>query len=126
MPLDNIIRSAVKIADKVSDPVQETLTHVVWRGANGLGAPYPTLAVTCKALVEQSTKMVQTKDGKLVETMAKLTFLKPMPNYTVAGRTNPIDGNDQFILADGTVGKPVPGVKGLRKGTPFLLEVWLQ
>ena len=127
MPLDSIIRSAVKIADKISDPVQETFTHVVWRGSNGLGAELPPLVVPgVKALFVSKTVMGETKDGKVTQQRATLTFLKTMPNYAVAGRTNPIDGNDKFIFADGSVARPVPQVAGLRKGTSFILEVVLQ
>jgi hypothetical protein len=127
MPLDSIIRSAVKIADKISDPVQETFTHVVWMGADGFGASYPPLVVPgVKAIFVSKTVMVETTSGKTTQQRATLTFLKQMPDYAVVGRTNPIDGNDQFVFADGSVGRPVPGVTGLRKGTSFILEVVLQ
>jgi hypothetical protein len=124
--LEDIIRSAVSIADSVSEDVQEDVVHQTWVGQDtGFGKQKPTVNVVRKALVEQKLQKVRLEDGTLVSTIAKLTFLKPIAPNGAVGRVEPIDPNDTFVLADGTIGHYLPNVQGLRKGTPFLLEVWL-
>jgi hypothetical protein len=126
MPLDKVFRTVVKTADKIFKPVQEDVIHQTWVGGDGYGTDYPRVDVVRKALVTQAIQGVQLQDGTTVQTKAYLVFLAPITPNGATGRTEPIDPNDRFVLADGTVGESIPNVKGLRKGTPFLLEVWLK
>lgn len=126
MPLDKVFRSVVKVADKVFKSVQEEVIHQTWVGSDGYGNDYPMVPVTRMALVEQKLQSVRLQDGSFVQSKAKLTFLAPVAANGAVGRVEPIDPNDRFVMADGTVGESIPNVQGLRKGTPFLLEVWVR
>src|SRR5512143_463577 len=126
MALDSIIRSAVKIGNKLSKPVQETVQHVTWTGQNVSGDAI-TVTVPRKAIVEIKQHQRRLTDGTVIDVRATLTFLDVIPSNGAAGRVEPIDNRDRFVLADGS-NAPILDIEGMRDpgaGCPFFLQVFL-
>lgn len=126
MALSSIIRKGVALANKQTASLQEPVQHVAWTGQTYMGAP-STATTERKALVEQKLHQRKLSDGTMVTVKATLTFLEEVPAHGAAGRVEPIDPRDTFILADGSSG-PVVDVEGLRDpgaARPFLLQVFM-
>ncbi len=123
MGLAGTIRKGVAIAHRVTKGVQETVQHVTWVGQDGMGAPLTTV-VPRLAFVEQDVQLMRMDDGKMVQVRAVLTFLDPITANGAAGRIEPVDPKDKFILSDGSTG-PILKVSGLRKDAPFVSTVVL-
>ena len=126
MSLADTIKAAVSTANHTTASLQETVTHKVWTGQTGFGAPQFSI-VPRKALVEQRLHQRRMSDGRLVECRAKLTILETIVPVAAVGRVNPVDSRDEFTLADGTTGIVVD-VEGLRnpdESTPYLVEIYL-
>jgi hypothetical protein len=127
LSLLTIIRSGVKVIDKVTRSLQANVTHQAWLGADEYGAPTYGSAVVRRALVDQQQHEHRTKSGELVATQAAVTFLDPIMPNGAPGRTEPIDANDLITLPDGTTG-PIVDIAGfVDAGTnmPILSEVWI-
>lgn len=130
MPLDDIIRKAVKIADSVTKSAQDTIIHRAWIGQAGDGGPEYAGPVERKAIVEQKTRPAYTPAGQLMLIRATVTIVGPVSATsakTGQSRTNPIDDRDIIILPDGSTG-PIVGTNGLVDpdiNAPYLVQVML-
>lgn len=122
--LDKLVRKVVGVAHKTTKSLQEDVTHVTWTGQDGFGDPLPPVNVTRLMLVEQKLEKHHMADGRTIEISAKLASLLPILPNGAAGRIEPVDPRDEFILADGSRGKAV-AVEGLRKGTPYVSTIYL-
>lgn len=129
MALDSIIRKGIATVDKVTRPVQAIIIHKAWVGQDGFGVPTfnPVNGTARRAIYEQRAHSKQLPDGRLVAVQALLTFLDPIPPNGTAGRQEPVDPRDVFILPDGSTG-PTAFVSGLldpSTGRSFITQVWL-
>lgn len=134
--LQRLIANGIKTADKfTSGPkgVQVELPYRAWVGQDDWGKPtYDPPAdedpATIFAIVEQKLESkLDMGTGKVIETKAKLTILKPVPANGAEGRIEPIDPRDLILLPDGSSG-PIYRPQGLTNpgtGLPFMLEVWI-
>lgn len=127
MGLLDTLRSAVRIADKVTKPIQATVTYKrAVADTSGYGAfTYPT-TVTMKAIVDWKQKQLRTPEGILSVSRASVMFLD-IEELKAATNNQGIDDNDQIILPDGTTG-PILDMAGfIDAGTtlPLATEVFL-
>jgi len=111
--LDSIVRNAIKTANKVSKPVQCSVTHRRWiSNKDGFGEKnFDT--VTRPALVEKNLEKFVKEDGQVTGVQARLTFLTVVEPQGSTGRDEPIDSRDEFVLPDGTTGPIVAMVGGV-------------
>jgi hypothetical protein len=132
MSLLDIINAGIATANKITKPLQGTVQHYAWTGQDGMGADTFSPVLTSpgtprQALVDMTRKPRATKDGKLLMTIASLTFLDVIPDNGASGRSEPIDTRDRIILPDGSTGPIVSagGFMDARTGRPVLNEVLL-
>ena len=131
MSLLNTLRSAVKIADKVTKSVQAEVQFRHYLGADDYGAKSYTPAVgqpalLLRAVVDWKQKQVRTQAGILSVSRASVTFLDV--NAVAAATNNEgIDDHDIIILPDGTTG-PILDMAGFidaGTGQPLATEIFL-
>jgi hypothetical protein len=127
MGLDSIVRAAVDIADTVTSSLQASVVHSAFTGQDAFGKPTYATAVSRLAIVEYKIRQHMTATGKLVESRAKVSFIRPIAPNGAANRSEPIDTRDKIILPDGTTG-PIVDVVGLVDPTTnrtYLSEVYI-
>ena len=126
MSLDSIIRNAVAVMSSQMQSVKSPVQHVIWTGQDGMGAK-TTTTVTRHPVISYKRHQRRLLDGRIVEVTSTLTFLEPIPPNGAAGRTEPVDTKDKFVLPDGS-GGPIVDVIGLHdktQGRPFYTKVFL-
>ncbi|HUW56687.1 MAG TPA: hypothetical protein VMZ92_08635 [Planctomycetota bacterium] len=124
MGLQDIVRNAVAIANKVTAPLQTTVTHEAWIGADKYGKPQFDLAVIRPALIERKTAAV---GGSQITQNATVYFLSPVEEHGADDRQEPLDPRDRITLPDGWTG-PIVNVEGLidpATNLPYLYTVAL-
>src|SRR6266702_6998808 len=112
MALVDTIRSAVKIADGVTQSLQVRVKHEAWIGQDYKGSDTFAAAVYHLALVTQDRKPIYSARGIVIMTKAYIAFLRPIfDTVPKVGQTrvNPIDPRDVLTLPDGTTGLIVRG-----------------
>lgn len=133
MGLATIVRSGVKLADKITKPLQVSVTHKRWTGTATDGEDVLDNGVILKAIVEFKTKRLGRTGGQQYNTAeeeiqrATITIIGSIKDLVAVGRTNPIDVRDQFILPDGSSG-PILNVEGVvdpLTGSPYSYEISL-
>lgn len=112
MGLDSVVRAAVSIADQVTSSLQVAVMHYAYLSQDAFGKPTYAVAVSRLAIVEYKIRQHMTATGKIVESRAKVSFIRPVSPNGAAGRNEPIDTRDKIILPDGTTG-PIIDVTGL-------------
>lgn len=134
--LQKLITSGIKTADRLTGGpkgAQCELPYRAWVGQDEWGKPVydppsDQDSSSIFALVEQKLESrLDTATGRVIETKAKLTILKPVPPNGAGGRIEPIDPRDLILLPDGTSG-PIYLPQGMTNpgtGQPFMLEVWI-
>jgi hypothetical protein len=128
MGLDSLVRKAVAIADSVTTDLQSAVQHHAYTSKDGQGKPVYATAVTRAAVVDEGLRLLRTSTGDVVEVRATLLFLSAIAANGAAGRTEPIDKRDKFVLASGYTGPIVEvrgGVVSKSTGKPYMAEVWL-
>lgn len=90
-----IIVAGINIADSLTAGVQGTVQHYVRTSANGDGDESYAAAVPVQCVIDQTRKHHSTATGRLVTTVATLTFPR--------GGLN-IGPKDKITLPDGTTG----------------------
>jgi hypothetical protein len=127
MSLLDVVRSAVKIADGVTKPIQAEVTFKKMVLSNdGYGDKTYPVSVLLRAIVDWKQRQVRTESGVLSVSRASVQFLDVA---ALASATNGegIDDHDQIILPDGTTG-PILDMAGfIDAGTkqPIATEVFL-
>lgn len=128
MSLNSTLRSAVAIANTVTDSLQGDILHSAWIGQDAMGkAIYgrkiegldiygaydaPGVQATLRAVIEQKQR-VREVQGRQIMTFATLTVVGQVPkNGMTDFRKEPIDPRDIVILPDGTTG-PIVDVVGV-------------
>lgn len=101
----NILKSGIKLADKLTKGVQSTVQIRQFTGESVSGAKTYSSPVKYRAIVNRSARQVF-RGGQLVMISGQITILtKISPNgaTTKPVRREPIDPRDLIILSDGTV-----------------------
>lgn len=111
MSLLDIVRSAVKIADQVTKPLQCDVTLEHYAGSDEYGALDPAPApVTLKAIVDGKQQQVRTMAGVLSVSRATVMFLD-VAALLAATNGEGINDQDVITLPDGTTG-PILNLAG--------------
>jgi hypothetical protein len=127
MSLLNALRAGIKVADKVTKPLQPTVTIAPWTGSDGFGVNTYGAPVTYRAIVNQEQKSIFDDSGNEVLTQAYVAILTPITPNGAAGRVEPIDRRDRVTLPDGTIA-PIVKTSGFIDagiGRPMFSEIWL-
>lgn len=127
MSLLNVLRSAVKVADQVTKPVQATVqfSRAVISTDGFRTITYPT-TVPLRAIVDWKQKQLRLQSGVLSVSRAMVTFLD-VAALTAATGGQGVDDNDRIVLPDGTTG-PILDMAGFidaGTGRPLATEVFL-
>lgn len=105
MSLLDVVRSAVRVADKVTKPLQADVTYVRVTARDAYGAPSSfSSPTTLKAIVDFANVPTRNKEGVTVTARATLTMLDVAEIVAKTGGHG-VDTDDEFTLADGSVGK---------------------
>lgn len=129
MGFEDIVRSGVATLDALTKSMQAGVTHEAWIGQSGDGVDQFASPVTRQAFVDRTRKQVWT-NGRLITTVATLTFTSPIPNTSAnpnQQRVNPVDPRDVFTLDDGTTA-PIVKISGFEDAgvqAPYVNEVTL-
>jgi hypothetical protein len=126
MSLLSTLRSAVAVADKVTKPIQATVSYQQRTGQTGFGDPTYAAAVDLKAIVDWKQKQVRTITGVLSVSRASITFLDIDELVAATGGAG-IGDNDLLTLPDGTTG-PILDMAGFidaGTGIPLATEIFL-
>lgn len=128
MAFDTLIRNGIALADSLTAvSLQPTIQHAAWAGQDRFGAATYATTANIDALVEYKNRLHQTADGRIVQTQAKITILRPLTPNGATGRKEPIDPRDKITLPDGSIG-PIVDVEGFIDPTinrPYMLEIWI-
>lgn len=114
---DTIVRSGIALADSLTESLQATVSHSANTGQDNFGADTYAAAISRDAIVEYKARQHQTGSGEIVQTQAKVVFLRPV---TITAR-------DKIILPNGSTG-PIVDIEGLVDPTTnqlYMIEVWL-
>jgi len=112
MALVDTIRAGVAIVSSVTKSLQEVVTHEAWTGQDGHGVDTFAAAVPRRALVDRTHRAYEQSSGVLINIVATLYFIDPLPATTANAnqqRMNPVDPRDVFTLADGLTGPTIVG-----------------
>jgi len=127
MGFADLIRGGVALANDLTGDLQVTVQHFAWISQNGDGEEQYASPVSRQALVDRTRKEKYTGAGRLVMSLATVTFLEPFADNGAATRTEPVDPRDKIVLSDGATA-PIVEIKGFEdSGTnrPFFNEVTL-
>lgn len=126
MSLATTIANAVSVANRVTSGLQCSVLCEFWVGQSLSGAP-KIERQTILALVEKRQQRLRTLTGEEQTSRHYIVFLQPLSIPVAAGRANPIDPRDKFVLPDGATG-PVLSTTGFVNpdtSQPYLSEIWL-
>lgn len=124
MSLLDVVRSAVKIADQVTKPLQATVAYSRFTGSDGYGTPIYAGAVSLRAIVDWKQRQARTSTGILSVSRASVTFLDVAALVTATSGVG-IGDEDKIVLPDGTTG-PILDMSGFvdaGTGEPVATEV---
>lgn len=129
MSLLTALRAGVKVADKVTKPLQATVTfyRCTTENADSFGArAYAEGPVSMRAIVEGKQQQVRTPAGVMDVSRAKVMFLD-INALVAATKGNGVQDVDKIVLADGTTG-PILALDGFEDaGTtlPIATQVYI-
>lgn len=126
MSLLDIVRSAVKIADNVTKPLQATVSFSRYISSDAFGKPTHAAAVSLKAIVDWKQAQVRTAAGVLSVSRASVMFLD-IAALVIATNGEGVNDLDLIVLPDGTTG-PILDMAGFvdaGTGEPVATEVML-
>jgi hypothetical protein len=126
MSLLDTLRSGIKLADKITKPLQSTVTYERAMGTDGYGGISYASSVQMRAIVDYASKMVRTQSGELTVTRATVTLLDVDEIIRVTSG-NGIGNNDRFTLQDGDTGAilDISGFIDAGTGNPVATTVML-
>lgn len=119
MALNDLVRSLVGVADRVTAPLQATVEHHVFRRHTSKGGieHYPTPDAVQAVVILGQKRTGYNERGEVVPLRALLIFPRPIA----------VTMHDKFILPDGTTG-PVVSIDGVvdpATGNRYASEVGL-
>ena len=93
--LDSLVRQTVSIVGAVTQSLQATVTHNAWVSNSSDGYVTPTFASTSyRAVVQWRQRRITTDTGRVVDQVAEVVFIQPIPANGATGRKEPIDPRD--------------------------------
>lgn len=126
MGLLETLRNAVKSVDKVTKPIQATVTYKrAVDDSSYAGFSHPD-STELRAIVDWRQKQLRTTSGELSVSRASITFLD-VDALSNATEGQGIDDRDIIILPDGTTG-PILDMAGFidaGTGQPIATEVFI-
>ncbi len=127
MSLLDVLRSGVKIADKVTKPLQGTVTFTHYTTPpDGYGTEPTKTSATLRAIIDWKQRQLRTPNGELTVSRASVLFLDINAVVAATGGEG-IDDHDVIVLPDGTTG-PILDMSGFvdaGTGHPIATEVFL-
>jgi hypothetical protein len=120
------LRTAVKIADKVTKPVQSTVSYERYVSSTDDGTITRAAAVPLRAIVDWRKTQVRTSTGVLSTTRPQVMFLD-IAALVAATAGNGVSDHDKITLQDGMTG-PVINLSGFidaGTGKPIATECFL-
>jgi hypothetical protein len=126
MSLLHSVRGAIAIADKVTQPLQATVTFAKYAGADEYGNPVYGPPVQLPAIVDWKQKQLRTQGGILSVSRASVMFVDIGELMAATGGEG-VDDMDSITLPDGTTG-PILDMAGFvdaGTGLPMTTEVFL-
>lgn len=126
MSLLNVVRSAVAVADKVTRPLQATVTYQRKTGSDNYGTDTYAAAVSLHAIIDYKARQARTPEGELTVSRAVITLLD-IDEVVAATGGQGINNDDKFTLPDGDTG-PILDISGFidaSTGNPVATEVLL-
>ena len=110
MSLLTVLQAGVKVANKVTRPLQSTITFERDMGNDARGARTFGLKTPLHAIVDDKVTMVRTREGVLTATRSVATLLD-IAEIVAATAGKGIAINDRITLQDGSV-SPILGLAG--------------
>lgn len=126
MSLLTILRSGVEIANKVTKPLQATVSYKRYLSSSGTGTKTYAPTVQLKAIVDWRQKQLRTQSGILSVSRAAVLFIDIAALFS-ATAGNGINDEDIITLPDGTTG-PILDMGGFidaGTGHPIATEIFL-
>jgi hypothetical protein len=126
------IREYVEVAHEVTEELQPIVQHLPWVaqtdgfGRKQLAAPFGQ-PIARPALIEERYSVITVNESTQIETHVKLYFIKPIASLGAAGRAEPVDPRDKFVLPSGRTGPVVhtDGFVDAGTGAPYINIVYL-
>lgn len=109
MSLLDVLRTGVKIADKITKPLQATVMYQRATTLTGYGTNYAP-AVPLRAIVDYKAVQVRTREGITTMSRAVITLLDAAEVYSATVGLG-IGNDDIFTLPDGDAG-PILDIGG--------------
>lgn len=125
--LADVVKGGIALARSLTLDLHITVQHYAWTGQAVDGTPTYASPVDRKALVERKQKLVPGPAGDMVLSNAYIAILEEITPNGAAGRVEPIDVKDKFVIPGGDVG-PILNVSGFFDGgtsVPYYAEVYL-
>lgn len=110
MSLLDALRAGVKLADKITKPLQATVLYERESAEDEYGAVTRGAPVPLRAIVDFGRKQVRTATGELTVTRATIDLLD-IDAIVAATAGEGIGNNDRFTLPDGDTG-PILDISG--------------
>jgi hypothetical protein len=110
MGLLQTLRAGIAVADKITKPLQATVTYERAIGNDGYGKTTFANGVPLKAIVDFARKQVRTTSGELSVTRATIDLLDINAVVKATGGEG-IGNDDRFTLPDGDSG-PILDISG--------------
>jgi len=126
MSIRDILVAGIATARTITLPLHVTVQHSAWTGQDFNGKDTFATASSLKAIVNKEEKIFK-KEGIEVAAKTYIAILQPIASNGAAGRSEPVDTRDKFVLPDGTTG-PVVEVSGFMDGgtgAPYFYEIYL-
>jgi hypothetical protein len=126
--LDSLVRQTVSIVGAVTQSLQATVTHNAWVSNSSDGYVTPTFASTSyRAVVQWRQRRITTDTGRVVDQVAEVVFIQPIPANGATGRKEPIDPRDTITLPNGWMGHVlnVEGAVDPSTNAPYMVRVAL-
>jgi hypothetical protein len=120
------LRAGVKVADKVTKPLQPSVSFERYLSEDGFGTRTYASAVSLKAIVEHKQRNVSTMTGELAVSHAYVMFLD-IAALVIATAGDGVDVNDKITLPNGVTG-PILNFDGFvdaGTGQPLATEIYL-
>ncbi len=126
MSLLDTLRAGVRIADKITKPLQATVRFERYLSSDGYGTRLYASPVPLRAIVDDKQRSVRTLTGDLSVCRSTVTFLD-IAKLVIATAGDGIDDNDRITLQNGATG-PILNFGGFvdaGTGNQIATEVYL-
>jgi len=121
-----IVRSGVKIANKLTLDLQAEVTFERYLSSDGAGGSTYSSPVSLRAIVEDKQQVVRTLSGELSQSRTSITFLDTVALLIATGG-NGVQESDRLTLSNGETGSilAIGGFIDAGTGIPVATEIFL-